>query len=51
LNQGLWDEARVFSGPQFFGEGIKAPFLKPTNLAHVIIGNEGFFWFKNFLNY
>lgn len=51
LNQGLWDEARVFSGPQFFGEGIIAPFLKPTNLAHVIIGNEGFFWFKNFLNY
>jgi diaminohydroxyphosphoribosylaminopyrimidine deaminase / 5-amino-6-(5-phosphoribosylamino)uracil reductase len=51
VKQGLWDEARVFSGPQFFGEGIKAPAIKPTNLSHVIIGNEGFFWFKNFLNY
>lgn len=51
LNHGLWDEARVFSGPQFFGEGIKAPSIKSTNLSHIIIGNEGFFWFKNFLNY
>lgn len=51
INQGLWDEARVFSGPKFFGEGIKAPSIKPSNLAHIIIGNEGFYWFKNFLNY
>jgi diaminohydroxyphosphoribosylaminopyrimidine deaminase/5-amino-6-(5-phosphoribosylamino)uracil reductase len=51
IDQGLWDEARVFSGPQFFGKGVEAPSIKPGNLSHVIIGNEGFFWFRNFLNY
>jgi diaminohydroxyphosphoribosylaminopyrimidine deaminase / 5-amino-6-(5-phosphoribosylamino)uracil reductase len=51
IQQGLWDEARVFGGPQFFGGGVKAPTLKPSNLSQVIIGNENFFWFKNFFNY
>ena len=51
IKHDYWDEARVFSGPQFFGEGVRAPFIKPTNLSHVIIGNESFFWFKNYLNY
>lgn len=51
INQGLWDEARVFGGPQFFGEGIKAPQINPSNLSHVFLGNEGFFWFKNFQNH
>lgn len=48
VKQELWDEARVFSGPQFFGEGIKAPQFKPSNPSHIFIGNEGFFWFKNY---
>ena len=28
IEQGLWDEARVFSSRGNFGEGIKAPQLK-----------------------
>lgn len=44
----LWDEARVFSGPQFYGNGIRAPQVKPASLSHIFIGKEGFFWFKNY---
>jgi diaminohydroxyphosphoribosylaminopyrimidine deaminase / 5-amino-6-(5-phosphoribosylamino)uracil reductase len=51
IEQGLWDEARVFQGPQFFGQGVRAPSIKPSSLSQVIIGNETFFWFKNFFNY
>lgn len=51
IDQDLWDEARVFEGPLFFGAGIKAPVIKPTNLSQISIGEEKFFWFKNYLNY
>lgn len=51
IDQDLWDEARVFGGPQFFGKGTKAPAIKPSNLSQIIIGKENFFWFKNYYNY
>ncbi|MFO7978133.1 MAG: bifunctional diaminohydroxyphosphoribosylaminopyrimidine deaminase/5-amino-6-(5-phosphoribosylamino)uracil reductase RibD [Bacteroidales bacterium] len=51
IQQDLWDEARVFAGPQFFGKGVKAPTVKPSNLSQIIIGRESFYWFKNYLNY
>ncbi len=28
INQGFWDEARVFTGNQFFADGINAPLIK-----------------------
>ncbi|MFO7853281.1 MAG: bifunctional diaminohydroxyphosphoribosylaminopyrimidine deaminase/5-amino-6-(5-phosphoribosylamino)uracil reductase RibD [Bacteroidota bacterium] len=28
INQGLWDEARVFTGKVVFGEGLKAPLIE-----------------------
>lgn len=30
LKAGLWDEARVFSGPQFWGDGLPAPWIAQT---------------------
>ncbi len=48
VDQNLWDEARVFTGPQFFGKGIKAPdFGLARKSAQIIIGNESFFRIKN----
>ena len=36
INEGLWDEARIFTAPQKFGNGIKAPILPPAKgLTHV----------------
>ncbi len=48
IDSNLWDEARIFTGSQFFCDGIKAPnLLSVKNKAHIIIGQEGFFRIKN----
>ncbi len=48
IESNLWDEARVFTGNQFFCDGIKAPgFLSIKNKEHINIGHEGFFRIKN----
>ncbi len=51
IDQDIWDEARVFGGPKFFGDGTRAPLIKPSNLSQIIIGKETFYWFRNYLNY
>ncbi len=51
IEENLWDEARVFGGPKFFGEGTRAPSIKPANLSQIIIGKETFYWFRNYMNY
>ncbi len=48
IDQGLWDEARVFAGRQFFGQGVRAPGFSAGNKGRqVIIGNECFYYFRN----
>ncbi len=48
IDSNIWDEARIFTGTQFFCNGIKAPDLRSfKSKAHIIIGNEGFFRVKN----
>ncbi len=47
IDQHLWDEARIFTGTQFFGIGIKAPEIKSfKTIEHIIIGKESFFRLK-----
>ncbi len=48
IDSNLWDEARIFTGNQFFCHGIKAPeMLHIRSKAHIIIGQEGFYRIKN----
>jgi len=47
LDSGIWDEARVFVGNQFFGQGEKSPAFASTSQDHIIQGSENFFWFRN----
>lgn len=48
IDNNLWDEARIFTGNQFFCNGIKAPdLISFKNKAHIIIGQEGFYRIKN----
>ena len=37
IHQGLWDEARVFTGNKYFNDGIKSPELNatPNNTEHI----------------
>ncbi len=48
INTKQWDEARIFVGTMFFGNGIKAPDigLSPS-MSQVVIGKESFFWLRN----
>ncbi len=40
IDVGLWDEARIFTAPQFWGEGIVAPKIKGDLVEDVQIGNN-----------
>ncbi len=46
VDQGLWDEARVFSSPRFMGKGIEAPVLK-GNLLHTESVMTDKLWYFN----
>jgi diaminohydroxyphosphoribosylaminopyrimidine deaminase / 5-amino-6-(5-phosphoribosylamino)uracil reductase len=50
IDTSLWDEARVFCGPQFFGKGVPSPVIGPGKPARIPIGRELFFWFNNPIN-
>ncbi len=48
IDQDRWDEARIFTGTQFFGRGIRAPQISPNKpMSQIIIGKESFFCCKN----
>ncbi len=47
IDEDLWDEARTFIGPRFFGRGIPAPVIAGVEPERVPIGKEAFFWFRN----
>ncbi len=44
----MWDEARVFTGNQFFGNGVPAPLIRgKRSVSQTIIGNESLFCLLN----
>lgn len=43
VKKGLWDEARIFIGNKFFGDGVKAPTLDGTLHSFDEIGNSRLF--------
>jgi diaminohydroxyphosphoribosylaminopyrimidine deaminase / 5-amino-6-(5-phosphoribosylamino)uracil reductase len=47
IQQGLWDEARIFQGSKFFEKGLRAPALPITKFTQEFIGKEILFWVKN----
>lgn len=48
IDEGSWDEARIFAGRQFFGNGIGAPTLRNVkNRKQINIGNELLYWIRN----
>jgi diaminohydroxyphosphoribosylaminopyrimidine deaminase / 5-amino-6-(5-phosphoribosylamino)uracil reductase len=40
IEEGYWDEARVFIGPAWFGEGVKAPEFPYHQMEDTTIGNS-----------
>jgi diaminohydroxyphosphoribosylaminopyrimidine deaminase / 5-amino-6-(5-phosphoribosylamino)uracil reductase len=48
IDEHLWDEARIFTGTQFFGSGVAAPkILSYKTIDHIHIGKESFFRIRN----
>lgn len=47
IQKNLWDEARVFVGNKFFGEGIKAPLFKGTPINYDEVGDSKLFVYRN----
>lgn len=48
INEGLWDEARVFKGKAVFHSGTKAPLLKATPVAKQDIVDDELLIFRNY---
>ncbi len=40
IDANLWDEARIFTAPEFWGEGVKAPLIKGETVETVKIGSN-----------
>jgi diaminohydroxyphosphoribosylaminopyrimidine deaminase / 5-amino-6-(5-phosphoribosylamino)uracil reductase len=40
ISQGLWDEARVFTGEKDFGSGVKAPAIKGTPITRHVFSKS-----------
>ncbi|MFO7878426.1 MAG: bifunctional diaminohydroxyphosphoribosylaminopyrimidine deaminase/5-amino-6-(5-phosphoribosylamino)uracil reductase RibD [Bacteroidales bacterium] len=40
IRKGLWDEARIFTGDHYFGEGVEAPRIKGTKIQYKQFGNS-----------
>lgn len=48
IDKNTWDEARIFTGKQFFGSGIPAPLIsKNKNKSLIRIGEEIFYRIQN----
>lgn len=45
--RGFWDEARMFVGNKFFGNGVKAPFFKGEPITFDEIGDSRLYTFRN----
>jgi diaminohydroxyphosphoribosylaminopyrimidine deaminase/5-amino-6-(5-phosphoribosylamino)uracil reductase len=40
IDANLWDEARIFTAPDFWGEGIKAPLIKGETTETIQVGSN-----------
>lgn len=40
IDTNLWDEARIFTAPEFWGEGVKAPRIKGETTETITIGSN-----------
>ncbi|MCB8963753.1 MAG: bifunctional diaminohydroxyphosphoribosylaminopyrimidine deaminase/5-amino-6-(5-phosphoribosylamino)uracil reductase RibD [Bacteroidales bacterium] len=47
IQKNLWDEARVFVGSKFFGDGVKAPLFKGAYSTFDEIGDSKLFVYRN----
>lgn len=47
IQKNLWDEARVFIGNKFFGEGVKAPTFKGSMVSFDETGDSKLFVYRN----
>ncbi|MGD9978798.1 MAG: RibD family protein, partial [Bacteroidales bacterium] len=47
IQRGLWDEARVFVGNKFFGDGVKAPLFKGSPINYDEVGDSKLFVYRN----
>ena len=47
IDANLWDEARIFTGKSFLGEGIKAPLLSKTSSEKYFIEKDELTIFRN----
>jgi diaminohydroxyphosphoribosylaminopyrimidine deaminase/5-amino-6-(5-phosphoribosylamino)uracil reductase len=47
IKAGLWDEARVFTGPQYWPEGIRAPAITGKMAEETVIGPDKLLVFVN----
>jgi diaminohydroxyphosphoribosylaminopyrimidine deaminase/5-amino-6-(5-phosphoribosylamino)uracil reductase len=47
INDGLWDEARIFAGASVLSEGIKAPIISGTNAGEYAVGADSLQVFYN----
>lgn len=43
----FWDEARVFVGNKFFGDGVKAPIFRGTPVKYDNVGDSKLFIYRN----
>ncbi|MFA6087971.1 bifunctional diaminohydroxyphosphoribosylaminopyrimidine deaminase/5-amino-6-(5-phosphoribosylamino)uracil reductase RibD [Mucilaginibacter sp.] len=47
IHDGLWDEARIFTGTSVLSEGIKAPAITGTNAGEYVVGADSLQIFYN----
>jgi diaminohydroxyphosphoribosylaminopyrimidine deaminase/5-amino-6-(5-phosphoribosylamino)uracil reductase len=47
VKKNLWDEARVFVGNKFFGDGVKAPEFKGELFSYDEVGDSKLFTYRN----
>jgi len=47
IQKGIWDEARVFVGNKFFGDGVKAPLFRGNPVTFDEIGDSKLFVYRN----
>jgi diaminohydroxyphosphoribosylaminopyrimidine deaminase/5-amino-6-(5-phosphoribosylamino)uracil reductase len=40
INEGLWDEARIFTGEAILGQGIKAPYINGVSNRELLLGTD-----------
>lgn len=48
IDDKLWDEARIFTGKQFFGNGVRAPEIRPSRaVSYIPVGTESLYLIFN----